>query len=157
MNNIIELVKRNKFFFSMVGLISLHLVRKNSSKKKIFVSFAIEDKKIRDLLVGQAKNSSVPFDFIDRSVYQPWKSAWKSNCRIEIKECDGVIALLSNKTWKADGQRWEIKCAQDESIPILPMHAYKTKNKRGKIPPELNAEGIINWEWKEIVEFIEAL
>ena len=37
-------------------------------KKRIFISFAIEDIKYRNHLVEQAKKNHSPFDFIDMSV-----------------------------------------------------------------------------------------
>ena len=62
------------------------------SKKRVFISFAIEDKSLRDFLVGQAKNENSPFEFVDMSVKKPWDSAWKKNCRKRImgnKVCQG--------------------------------------------------------------------
>jgi len=47
-------------------------------KKRIFISFAIEDEKYRDFLVAQAKNDRTPFTFVDMSVKQPWnEKVWK--------------------------------------------------------------------------------
>ena len=46
-------------------------------KYRIFISFAIEDKSSRDLLVGQAKNEKSPFSFVDMSVKKPWDKEWK--------------------------------------------------------------------------------
>lgn len=40
------------------------------SKKRVFISFAIEDKSLRDFLVGQAKNENSPFEFVDIGVCQ---------------------------------------------------------------------------------------
>ena len=54
-------------------------------KKRIFISFAMEDVELRNLLVGQAHNDNSQFDFIDMSVKKPWDSAWKTNCRTKIK------------------------------------------------------------------------
>ena len=48
--------------------------------KRIFVSFAIEDEKLRDFLVGQSKNDKCPFEFYDMSVKTPWDSEWKTKC-----------------------------------------------------------------------------
>ena len=45
------------------------------SKKRIFISFAIEDANLRDLLVGQVKNENSPFEFVDMSVKAPWDYA----------------------------------------------------------------------------------
>ena len=48
------------------------------SRKKIFVSFAIEDETYRNHLVNQARSEKSPFDFVDMSVKQPWnEDEWK--------------------------------------------------------------------------------
>ncbi len=135
-------------FFSVLFLSTIN------RKKRIFISFAIEDKTIRDLLVGQTLNSKSPFNFVDKSVYDPWEKAWKTNCRSELQDCDGVIALISKNTVKADGQLWEIKCAKEEQIPLLAIHAYKDKKKQIKFIPN-NEETIVKkWDWKDISNFI---
>ncbi len=95
-----------------------------STKKRVFISFAIEDARQRDFLVGQARLEKSPFEFVDMSVKEPWDEKWKTNCRTKIKGCNGVIALISKNTAKADGAKWEIKCAKDEKIPIVGMYAY---------------------------------
>ncbi len=75
-------------------------------KKRIFISFAIEDEKYRDFLVAQAKNERSPFTFVDMSVKQPWdEQIWKQKCRTKIKYCDGMIVLLSKNTWHSNGAR----------------------------------------------------
>jgi len=56
--------------------------------KRIFTSFAIEDEKLRDLFIGQARNEKVPYELVDMSVKQPWSSEWKTKCRTKIKGCD---------------------------------------------------------------------
>jgi len=157
MNSLIRIIKENKLLLGVLGALGLIALFKETSKKKIFISFAIEDSNMRDLLVGQAGNLRSPFEFRDRSVYEPWDSAWKTHCKEEIRKSDGIIALLSNKTWKADGQRWEIKCAVQEGIPIIGVHAYNKKNRRGAIPPELKGQKVIDWNWEEITKFMDAL
>ena len=55
-------------------------------KKRIFISFAIEDEQYRNFLVAQAKNERSPFTFVDMSVKQPWdEKNWKQKCRTKIK------------------------------------------------------------------------
>ena len=95
-------------------------------KKRVFIAFAAEDQSQRDLLVGQARNEKSPFEFIDMSVKEPYDEKWKSNCRAKIKGCDGMIALVSKNTAAADGEKWEIKCAIEEEIPIVGLYAYNT-------------------------------
>lgn len=125
--------------------------------KRIFISFAVEDTKYRDLFVGQARNHQSPFQFVDMSVKEPWDRAWKTRCRRKIKGCDGVIALISKKTWRAKGERWEIRCARDEHIPLLALHVHKLKSKHGATPPELTGIRVLLWRWDNIVRFVERL
>ena len=117
---------------------------KSVGKKKIFISFAIEDQKYRDFLVGQASREHSPFDFIDKSVKEPWDNAeWQRKCRLKISKCDGVIVLLSKNTWHASGARWEIKCAREEGVPIIGMHIKK--GDKGAVPPEFKGKKVIMW------------
>ena len=129
---------------------------KKERKKRIFISFAIEDIKYRDYLVKQARIEKSPFEFVDMSVKKTWKQGeWKRKCRSKIKGCDGVIALLSKNTYRAGGARWEMKCAREERVPIIGMHIKK--NNKGAIPPELKGKRIIIWTWNNIEKFINSL
>lgn len=125
-------------------------------KKRIFISFAIEDEKYRDFLVKQAKLDKSPFTFTDMSVKQPWSEAeWKKRCRTKIKRCDGMIVLLSKNTWHSSGARWEIKCAIEEGVPVIGMHVKK--NDKGAIPPELKGKKIIEWTWDNLEKTINKM
>ncbi len=121
--------------------------------RKVFISFAIEDKKFRDFLVGQSKRDNTPFSFIDMSVKEAWdEDKWKMECRKRIKKCDSMIVLLSKNTWHSSGSRWEIKCASEERLRMIGMHI--TKDNKGAIPPELSGKKIIEWSWKNIENFL---
>jgi uncharacterized LabA/DUF88 family protein len=121
----------------------------DNAKKKIFISFAIEDETYRDYLVQQAKYERSPFNFVDMSVKKPWsEDEWKKRCRTKIKRCDGMIVMLSKNTFHSSGVRWEIKCAKEEGIPVIGMHIKK--NNKGAIPPELKGTPIIEWTWDNL-------
>jgi len=125
-------------------------------KKRIFISFAIEDKKYRDFLVAQAKNVHSPFSFVDMSVKQPWnEKVWKRKCRTKIKSCDGMIVLLSKNTRRSSGTRWEIKCVREEGIPVVGMHIRK--NNQGAIPRELKGKKVITWSWDNLAKVIKKI
>lgn len=124
------------------------------TQKRIFVAFAAEDTKYRDLLRGQAKNASTPIEFVDMSVKEPYDSAWKTKTRTRIKGSNGVIALLSRNSLSADGQLWEIECARDEGKPLLGV--YVTKSDRTK-PKEMGSARSIAWSWEGISSFIKSL
>ena len=106
--------------------------------KKVFISFAIEDKFARDHLVHQSEDHRAPFTFYDMSVKNPWDNSWKTRCRERIRQCDGVVALLSKRTRAADGAKWEMQCAVDEGIPTIGVHIHKED--KGQIPSELEGK-----------------
>ena len=127
-----------------------------AKNNRIFISFAIEDKNYRDLLVGQARNKNSPFEFVDMSVKQPWDSAWKTNCRTKIKACDGVIALVSKNTAKATGQCWEVACAKEEKLPVRGVYV-NADDKPTILPDEFSGVRIVYWTWDNIAAFINSL
>lgn len=125
------------------------------ANKRVFISFAVEDVRYRDFLVGQSKNADCPFEFVDMSVKEPWDSMWKTKCRTKIKGCDGLIALLSSNTLKADGARWEMKCAAEEGVPMLGVHIHA--DKKSAVPSELAGRKVIEWTWDGVAKFINSL
>lgn len=124
--------------------------------KRIFISFAIEDRAYRDLLKGQAINEQSPFEFIDMSVKKPWDSAWKTKCRERIKGCSGVIALVSKNTAKADGQLWELNCAKEESKPIRGIYT-NADDKPATLPSVFQGIRVVNWTWENIKKYLDSL
>jgi hypothetical protein len=124
--------------------------------KRIFISFAIEDKHYRDFLVGQARNKKSPFEFVDMSVKEPWSNQWKTRCRTRIKGCDGVIALVSKNTLRASGQLWEVKCAKEEKVPVRGVYVTED-NRPARLPEEFDGVRVVNWTWSNISNFINSL
>lgn len=125
-----------------------------ADKKTIFIAFAKEDETIRNLFTGQRVNSKTPFEFVDMSVKEPYVQDWKDRVRTRVRRSDGVIALISSNTPKASGQLWEIKCAVEESKPLIGIwieDGYRTK------PPEMGGAKCIEWTWEGVAAFIDSL
>ncbi len=122
---------------------------------RIFICFAAEDVRYRDLFVGQKELRDTGIAFTDLSVKEPWDEKWKTNCRTKIKGCDGFIALLSKKTWNATGARWEMQCADEEGVPMLGVHIHS--DDKGAVPPELKGHKVIEWTWDGIKTFLNRL
>lgn len=129
-------------------------VRVVRRRKRVFVAFAMEDKRFRDLLRGQSLNTRSPFDYVDFSVKQPFSKAWKAEVRKRIRSCDGVVALLSTNVRNATGARWEIQCAVEEDIPIRGVF-ISTRDRY--VPPEMKGKRTLRWTWSNIANFINKL
>jgi CTP synthase (UTP-ammonia lyase) len=123
--------------------------------KRIFTSFAIEDERMRDLFVGQARKENVPYELVDMSVKEPWSDSWKTRCRSRIKGCNGVVVLITEHLKQADGAIWEIKCAKEENIPLIAV--YIGNATAANAPVELNGVNKITWTWAGIASFVNGL
>jgi len=122
-----------------------------ATKKTIFIAFAIEDERQRDLLKGQSLNANAPFEYIDMSVKEPYDSGWKEKVRTRIRRSDGVIALVSKNSLNSNGQKWEIACAKEEGKKILGLRAYTNDN------TVIAGIKTVAWTWKAIEDFIDSL
>jgi hypothetical protein len=81
-----------------------------AEKKVVFVAFAIEDERIRDLIKGQSLHTNSPFEYVD--------DEWKKRVRSRILRSDGVLAVVSKNSLTSSGQKWEIQCAKEEKKPF---------------------------------------
>jgi hypothetical protein len=122
-----------------------------ADKKTIFVAFAIEDERQRDLLKGQTLHPRAPFEFIDMSVKEPYDSNWKERVRTRIRRSHGVIVLVSKNSLTSSGQKWEVQCAKDEGKPIRGIWAYKDDR--------TTVSGVTTYTWGDanISNFIDSL
>lgn len=127
-----------------------------ATNNRVFISFAIEDKNLRDLLVGQARNESTPFSFVDMSVKKPWDSSWKTNCRTKIRGCDGVVGIITKNTSNADGQLWELNCAYEEGIPVFLIYG-NSDDRPVTFSEPVKGRRIFNWSWSNIESFLDRL
>lgn len=125
-----------------------------ASKKRVFVAFAVEDRNLRDLLVGQRLHAKTPFEWQDFSVKQPWDEKWKTNCRARIRNCNGLIGLITKNTSQAEGQLWEIRCGYAEGIPVMLMYGGSD---RPRLPADLAGKRMLTWTWDHVRNFIDGL
>jgi hypothetical protein len=120
-------------------------------KKRVFVAFAIEDERMRDLLKGQSLHPKSTFEYVDLSVKEAYESGWKEKVRTRIKGCHGVIALVSKSSASSEGQTWEIACAKEEKKPILGIRAYS--DDKSTIP----GITVKDWSTDNLTNFIDSL
>ena len=122
-----------------------------ADKKVVFIAFAMEDVKQRDLMKGQSLHTKSPFEYIDMSVKQPYDKEWKKRVRTRIKRSDGVIALVSKNSLTSTGQKWEIECAREEGKKIRGIWAYSDDR------TDLAGVNTKVWTWDNIKDFIDSL
>lgn len=122
-----------------------------ADKKVVFVAFAIEDVKIRDLIKGQSLNTKSPFEYIDMSVGEAYDEEWKNKVRTRIKRSDGVLAIVSSDTLKSSGEKWEIACGKEEGKPVRGIWGYTDDR------TEVTGLKTMVWTWDNIANWIDSL
>lgn len=122
-----------------------------ADKKVIFVAFAIEDVRIRDMIKGQSLNTNSPFEYVDMSVKEAYEEEWKKKVRTRILRSDGVLVIVSKNSLTSSGQKWEIQCAKEEKKKIRGIWAYKEDR------TDLAGVSTMVWTWENISNWIDSL
>ncbi|MEI7665973.1 MAG: TIR domain-containing protein [Synechococcaceae cyanobacterium ELA263] len=122
-----------------------------ADKKVVFVAFAIEDERIRDMIKGQSLNTMSPFEYIDMSVKEAYDEEWKKRVRTRILRSDGVLVIVSKNSLTSSGQKWEIQCARDEGKKVRGIWAYKEDC------TNLPGVNTMVWNWDNIANWIDSL
>ena len=132
--------------------VALHWKETEMARNKIvFIAFAIEDERARNLLKGQSLNTLSPFEYTDMSVKQAYDRDWKERVRTRIRRSDGVIVTVSKNSLSSSGQKWEIQCAKEERKRMLGIWVNKDDR--------TNIVGVNTkvWTWPNITTFINSL
>ena len=122
-----------------------------ADKKVIFVAFAIEDARIRDMIKGQSLHTDSPFEYVDMSVKEAYDEEWKRKVRTRILRSDGVLVIVSKNSLTSSGQKWEIQCAKEEKKKVRGIWAYKEDR------TDLAGVNTMVWTWGNIANWIDSL
>lgn len=122
-----------------------------ADKKVVFVAFAIEDARIRDMIKGQSLHTDSPFEYVDMSVKEAYDEEWKKKVRTRILRSDGVLVIVSENSPSSTGQKWEIQCAKEEGKLVKGIWAYKDDR------TAIVGVSTMLWTWENIANWIDSL
>ncbi len=123
-------------------------------KKRTFISFDYDnDKDLKTMLVGQAKNSDSPFEITDMSIKETINKEWKKKARTRIKGCDVVVVICGENTDTATGVSEELKIAQEEEIPYFLLRGYSDKTCVKPLAAK-TVDKIYKWTWNNLKQLI---
>lgn len=123
-------------------------------RKRTFISFDYDnDKDLKNLLVGQARNSDSPFEITDMSIKETIASNWKENARRRIKGCDVVVVICGKYTDNATGVSAELKIAQEESVEYFLLYGRSGED---CVKPKAARAGdkMYKWTWDNLKKLI---
>lgn len=120
--------------------------------KRVFVSFDYDhDLRLKDFIVGQAKNPDSPFEICDWSMKEAEKEAdWKDKARRRIKNCELVIVMVGPYTHNAPGVLAEVKMAREEGKRVVQIIGYRD----GQYKPVDGAGILYSWNWENLKKLL---
>lgn len=120
--------------------------------KRAFISFDYDnDARLKDLLVGQAKNPDTPFEIADWSI-KTASADWKIQARKRIKAAGLVIVLCGKSTHLAVGVAEELRIAKEEGVPYFLLAGYTGESKK---PTSATAsDKLYNWTWDNLKKLV---
>jgi hypothetical protein len=124
------------------------------AKKMVFVSFDFDnDKKLKDFIIGQAKNSDSPFEVSDHSLKEsaPEKE-WLEKAKRAISRSDVFIVMLGPKTRKASGVLKEVKVANDLDKTKFQIIGYTHGSEDWRVA---NAGRVYRWNWDNLKKLLK--
>jgi len=116
--------------------------------KRAFISFDYDnDARLKDLLIGQAKNPDTPFEIADWSI-KVASPTWQAEARRRVKAAGLVIVLCGQNTHTAVGVAEELRIAKEEGIPYFLLAGYKV----GSTKPTSASAGdkLYTWTWDNL-------
>jgi hypothetical protein len=125
------------------------------SKKRVFISFHMDNEAQIKLLRHQAKSDKFNLEFTDYSVKEPFDGNWKRKCEERIIQSSVIVCMIGSETYKRPAVLWELNKAYELGKPVIGVRIYK--DKKDPIPGPLlrNKAKIVNWNMEEIQNAIE--
>ncbi len=119
-----------------------------------FISFDFDhDEDLRDMFVGQSKNSDTPFSIADWSVKEPMTGDWKQKVRGRIQKTKVMAVICGNNTHTASGVNAEIHIARELGVPYF-LLAGRASGTNRKPTAVQTSDKIYKWTWDNLKTLI---
>lgn len=123
------------------------------TKSRVFISFDYDhDARVKDLLVGQARNPGSPFEIADWSIKRA-SPGWEADARRRIRAAEVVVVLCGQQTHTATGVAQELSIALEEGIPYF-LLAASANVICTKPTSALAADKLYRWTWDNLTALI---
>jgi len=122
------------------------------TQKRLFVSYALEEKQLLEAFVEQSRKEKVPYELVYFTEKDPLNEEWRAECRDTINSCNGVIFLISRLLSISEGAFWEMKYSNELSKPMISVFVGDA-GIRDK-PRDLTGVIAMVMSWERVTEFV---
>lgn len=123
------------------------------AKMKVFVSFDFDnDKALKDLIIGQAKNEDSPFEVSDYSLKEAApEREWLERAKRAIGRVDVFIIMLGSKTKSASGVLKELEVAIEKEKQKFQIIGYTDGTKDWAVK---GGGPVYRWNWDNLKKLL---
>lgn len=132
--------------------VGVTLEKKFKRKTKVFVSFDFHhDRRLKTLIINQAKDPRSNFDIIDTSLVEAApEKLWEKKAEALIRKADIVLVITGEYTLSAQGVLKEIDIAKQYDKKIVQILGYQNKHCR----PIKRAGRVYKWNWENLSKLL---
>ncbi|HLN54258.1 MAG TPA: TIR domain-containing protein [Lentimicrobium sp.] len=122
------------------------------NSKKLFVSYALEEKEYLEDFLKQAQKEKITYELIYLSEKEPLSEEWRDKCKNEISKCDAVVFLISPYLKISEGAFWEMKYAKESTKSMIGVFvgAATIRDK----PMDLWGVPAMVMSWERLTDFV---
>lgn len=123
------------------------------AKKKVFISYDFDrDKKLYDLIIGQANLTDSPFEVSDHSLKEaaPEKD-WEAKAHAAISRADRFVVMLGSQTRFASGVKKEVAIAKSLDKTRFQIIGYQDGSRDWAVP---DAGVTYSWNWENLKKLL---
>jgi hypothetical protein len=123
------------------------------AKTKVFLSYDFDnDKKLYDLMIGQARLPDSPFEVSDHSLKEAAPERdWEVKAHAAISRSDKVIVMLGPRTRYASGVKKEVTMATSLGKTRFQIIGYTNGSRDWAVP---DAGVTYNWDWPNLKKLL---
>lgn len=120
-------------------------------KKRVFISFHMQDLFAKKLIEEQAKSDKFQLEFVNYSLQQPFDNSWKTQCTERIRQCSVTMCLIGKQTATREAVLWELRKSYELGKAVFGVTIYNN-DPYLLIPDPLivNRAPIIAWNMQQI-------
>jgi hypothetical protein len=120
-------------------------------KKRVFISFHMEDNYAKQLLVEQARSDKFDLEFTNFAINEPFNSRWKTQCRDRIRQVSTTICLIGPHTYTREAVLWELDTSYELGKTVFGVRIHR--NRIDPVPNPLTQRNatILPWNIQSIV------
>jgi hypothetical protein len=124
-------------------------------KTPVFISFDYDyDARLKDLLVGQAKNKNSPFFIEDWSI-KTESRGWKAEAKNRIQRSRVVIVLCGRHTSKAAGVAAEVQIAREVGARYVLLRGYADGKVERPAGTSWFFDTLHDWTWDNLLKLTD--